>query len=98
MKFEMRKFIPARDVCLKAGKYAVLCGDFSDNKKMYVVGEKYKDAVDFIMLSLDRSTDNVLGYGIKRGCQAKYKVVVWDEEDIPEEYRREADDIQPTNV
>lgn len=54
---------------------------------MYVVGEKHKEAVDFIKVALDRSTDNVLGFGIKMGCQKNFNVIVWDEEDIPEEYR-----------
>ena len=40
------------------------------------------------MLSLDRSTDNVLGYGIKMGTQKKFDCIVWDEEDIPEEFRQ----------
>ena len=50
-------------------------------------GTKHKEAVDFIKVALDRSTDNVLGFGIKMGCQKNSNVIVWDEEDIPEEYR-----------
>ena len=59
----------------------------SKNFNVYVVGEKHKEAVDFIKVALDRSTDNVLGFGIKMGCQKNFNVIVWDEEDIPEEYR-----------
>ena len=55
--------------------------------RVMVVGEKHKEAVDFIKVALDRSTDNVLGFGIKMGCQKNFNVIVWDEEDIPEEYR-----------
>ncbi len=87
MKFEMKRFIPFRDENLAAGNYTVLNGEYSNHLNMYVVGAKHKEAVDFIMMSLERSTDNVLGYGIKRGCQVKYNVIVWDEDDIPEEYR-----------
>mgnify|MGYP000371874961 CR=1 FL=1 len=77
---EKRKLAPERDEHLKKGEY-------SKNFNVYVVGEKHKEAVDFIKVALDRSTDNVLGFGIKMGCQKNFNVIVWDEEDIPEEYR-----------
>ena len=44
--------------------------------------------MDYINMLLDRSTDNVLGYGIKMGSQKKFGVSFWNEEDIPEEYRK----------
>lgn len=84
---EKRKLAPARDEFLKNGEFTVLNGEYSKNFNVYVVGEKHKEAVDFIMVSLERSTDNVLGFGIKMGCQKKYDCIVWDEEDIPAEYR-----------
>ena len=52
-----------------------------------MVGEKHKEAVEYIKVALDRSTDNVLGYGIKMGSEKKFGVTFWNEEDIPEEYR-----------
>ena len=55
--------------------------------KYYNNNPVIKEAVDFIKVALDRSTDNVLGFGIKMGCQKNFNVIVWDEEDIPEEYR-----------
>lgn len=84
---EKRKLAPERDEHLKNGEFTVLNGEYSQHMNMYVVGENHQEAVDFIMLSLDRSTDNVLGYGIKMGCRKKYDCIVWDEEDIPEQYR-----------
>ena len=85
---EKRKLAPARDEHLKKGEFTVLNGEFTKNFNVYVVGTRHKEAVDFIMLSLDRSTDNVLGYGIKMGTQKKFDCIVWDEEDIPEEFRQ----------
>ena len=84
---EKRKLAPARDEHLKKGEFNVLKGEYTKNFNVYVVGEKHKEAVDFIMTSLERSTDNVLGFGIKMGCDKKYGCIVWDEDDIPEEYR-----------
>ena len=84
---EKRKLAPERDEHLKKGEFTVLNGEYSKNFNVYVVGEKHKEAVDFIKVALDRSTDNVLGFGIKMGCQKNFNVIVWDEEDIPEEYR-----------
>ena len=78
---EKRKLAPERDEHLKKGEFTVLNGEYSKNF------EKHKEAVDFIKVALDRSTDNVLGFGIKMGCQKNFNVIVWDEEDIPEEYR-----------
>ena len=86
---EKRKLAPERDEHLKKGEFTVLNGEYSKNFNVYVVGEKHKEAVDFIKVALDRSTDNVLGFGIKMGCQKNFNVIVWDEEDIPEEYRVE---------
>ena len=82
MTAEQQKLIPARDENLKNGNYTVL------NVNVYVVGENHKEAIDYIMVALDRSTDNVLGFGIKMGSQKKYGVSFWDEADIPEEYRK----------
>jgi len=87
MTLEQQKLIPARDEALKNGSYTVLNGEYTKNLNVYVVGEKHKEAVDYIMMLLDRSTDNTLGYGIKMGSQKKYGVSFWDEEDIPEELR-----------
>ncbi len=84
---EKRKLAPERDEHLKNHEFTVLNGEYSKNFNVYVVGEKYKEAVEYIKVALDRSTDNVLGYGIKMGCQKKFNVIVWDEEDIPAEYR-----------
>ena len=84
---EKRKLAPARDEHLKKGEFTVLNGEYTKNFNVYVVGEKHKEAVVFIMTSLERSTDNVLGFGIKMGCDKKYGCIVWDEDDIPEEYR-----------
>ena len=86
-KLEKRKLAPERDEHLKKGEFTVLNGEYSKNFNVYVVGTKHKEAVDFIKVALDRSTDNVLGFGIKMGCQKNFNVIVWDEEDIPEEYR-----------
>ena len=66
---EKRKLAPERDEHLKKGEFTVLNGEYSKNFNVYVVGEKHKEAVDFIKVALDRSTDNVLGFGIKMGCQ-----------------------------
>ena len=52
---------------LKKGEFTVLNGEYSKNFNVYVVGTKHKEAVDFIKVALDRSTDNVLGFGIKMG-------------------------------
>ena len=71
---EKRKLAPERDEHLKKGEFTVLNGEYSKNFNVYVVGEKHKE-------------DNVLGFGIKMGCQKNFNVIVWDEEDIPEEYR-----------
>lgn len=87
MKPEMKKFVPERDEQLKKGNYKVLNGEFSKNTNVYVVGERLEEALDYITTALDRSTDNVLGFGIKMGVQKKFGVIVWDEADIPEEYR-----------
>lgn len=88
MTAEQQKLIPARDEDLKNGNYTVLNGEYTKNFNVYVVGEKHKEAIDYIMVALDRSTDNVLGFGIKMGSQKKYGVSFWDEADIPEEYRK----------
>lgn len=88
MTAEQQKLIPARDEDLKNGNYTVLNGEYTKNFNVYVVGEKHKEAMDYIMVALDRSTDNVLGFGIKMGSQKKYGVSFWDEADIPEEYRK----------
>jgi len=87
MTLEQQQLIPARDEALKNDSYTVLNGEYTKNLNVYVVGEKHKEAVDYIMMLLDRSTDNTLGYGIKMGSQKKYGVSFWDEEDIPEELR-----------
>lgn len=87
MTFEQKKLVPERDENLKNGNFTVLNGEYTKNFNVYVVGEKHKEAIDYIMVALDRSTDNVLGYGIKMGSQKKFGVTFWDEEDIPEEYR-----------
>ena len=84
---EKRKLAPERDEHLKNGEFTVLNGEYSKNFNVYVVGNKHKEAVDFIKVALDRSTDNVLGFGIKMGCQKNFNVIVWDEEDIPEDER-----------
>ena len=57
---EKRKLAPERDEHLKNGEFTVLNGEYSKNFNVYVVGEKHKEAVDFIKVALDRSTDNVL--------------------------------------
>ena len=84
---DKRKLAPERDKQIKNGENTVLNKKYTKNFNVYVVGEKHKEAVDFIKVALDRSTDNVLGFGIKMGCQKNFNVIVWDEEDIPEEYR-----------
>ncbi len=76
-----------RDTFLKEGKFTVLNGEYTKNFNVYVVGEKHEEAIPFIMTLLDRSTDNVLGFGIKMGAQKNFGVEVWDEADIPTEYR-----------
>ena len=88
MTAEQQKLIPARDENLKNVNYTVLNGEYTKNFNVYVVGENHKEAIDYIMVALDRSTDNVLGFGIKMGSQKKYGVSFWDEADIPEEYRK----------
>ena len=88
MTAEQQKLIPARDENLKNGNYTVLNGEYTKNFNVYVVRENHKEAIDYIMVALDRSTDNVLGFGIKMGSQKKYGVSFWDEADIPEEYRK----------
>ncbi|MBQ9156649.1 MAG: hypothetical protein IJ137_07705 [Eubacterium sp.] len=87
MTFEQKKLVPERDENLKNGNFTVLNGEYTKNMNVYVVGEKHKESIDYIMMLLDRSTDNTLGYGIKMGSQKKFGVTFWDEEDIPEEYR-----------
>lgn len=87
MTFEQKKLVPERDENLKNGNFTVLNGEYTKNFNVYVVGEKHKEAIDYIMVALDRSTDNVLSYGIKMGSQKKFGVTFWDEADIPEEYR-----------
>lgn len=87
MRFEQKKLIPARDEALKNGNYTVLNGDYTNHLNVYVTGEKHSEAIDYIMMLLERSTDNTLGYGIKMGSQKKFGVTFWDEEDIPEEYK-----------
>lgn len=87
MTADQQKLVPARDENLKNGNFVVLNGEYTKFFNVYVVGEKCKEALDYIMLLLDRSTDNVLGYGIKMGSSKKFGVTFWDEEDIPEEYR-----------
>ena len=64
MTAEQQKLIPARDENLKNGNYTVLNGEYTKNFNVYVVGENHKEAIDYIMVALDRSTDNVLGFGI----------------------------------
>ena len=88
MTAEQQKLIPARDENLKNGNYTGLNGEYTKNFNVYVVGENHNEAIDYIMVALDRSTDNVLGFGIKMGSQKKYGVSFWDEADIPEEYRK----------
>lgn len=72
---------------LKNGQFTVLNGEYSKNFNIYVVGEQHEEAVKYILMLLDRSTDNVLGFGIKMGSQKKFGVSIVDEKDIPEEYR-----------
>ena len=45
---EKRKLAPERDEHLKKGEFTVLNGEYSKNFNVYVVGEKHKEAVDFI--------------------------------------------------
>ena len=87
MTSEQKKQIPARDEALKNGDFTVLNGEYTRNLNVYVTGEKHKEAVEYIYMLLDRSTDNTLSYGIKMGSNKKYGVTFWDEEEIPEEYR-----------
>ena len=87
MNMEQKKLIPARDENLKNNNFTVLNGEYTKKFNVYVVGEKHKEAVEYIKVALDRSTDNVLGYGIKMGSEKKFGVTFWNEEDIPEEYR-----------
>lgn len=84
---EKRKLAPERDEHLKKGEFTVLNGEYSKNFNVYVVGTKHKEAVDFIKVALDRSTDNVLGLWNQDGSQKNFNVYCRDEEDIPEEYR-----------
>ena len=84
MTAEQQKLVPQRDEDLKAGNYTVINSEATKNFNVYVVGEKHKEAMDYINILLDRSTDNVLGYGIKMGSQKKFGVSFWDEEDIPD--------------
>ena len=86
MTLEQQKLIPERDEHLKKGEYTVLKGDYTKNFNVYVVGTQHEEAVKYILMLLDRSTDNVLGFGIKMGATKKYGVTFWDEVDIPEEY------------
>lgn len=87
MTAEQKKLVPARDEQLKLGNYTVINGEYTKNFNVYIVGEQHKEAVEHIMILLDRSTDNVLSFGIKMGSQKKFGVSIWDEEDIPEEFR-----------
>ncbi len=87
MTLEQQKLVPERDEHLKNGQFTVLNGEYTKNFNVYVVGEQHKEATEYIMMLLDRSTDNVLGFGIKMGSQKKYGVTFWDEADIPEELR-----------
>lgn len=87
MTFEQQKLVAKRDEDLKNGNFTVLKGEYTKNFNVYVVGEKHAEALDYIMMLLDRSTDNVLSYGIKMGSSKKYGVSFWDETDIPEEFR-----------
>ena len=57
---EKRKLAPERDEHLKKGEFTVLNGEYSKNFNVYVVGTKHKEAVDFIKVALDRSTDKCL--------------------------------------
>ena len=84
---EQRKLVPQRDEDLKNGNFTVLNGEYTKNFNIYVVGENHKEVIEYIMIALDRSTDNVLGFGIKMGSQKKFGVSFWEEADIPEEYR-----------
>ncbi|MDO5146713.1 MAG: hypothetical protein Q4D60_06895, partial [Eubacteriales bacterium] len=87
MTMEQRKLIPQRDKDLKNGNFTVFNGEATKNFNIYVVGENHEEAIDYIKVALDRSTDNVLSFGIKMGSQKKYGVTFWEEDDIPEEYR-----------
>ena len=62
---EKRKLAPERDEHLKNGEFTVLNGEYSKNFNVYVVGEKHKEAVDFIKVALDRSTDNYLALELR---------------------------------
>lgn len=62
---EKRKLAPERDEHLKKGEFTVLNGEYSKNFNVYVVGEKHKEAVDFIKVALDRSTDKFWALELK---------------------------------
>lgn len=83
---EQNNLLSQRDACLMNGDYTVLNGEYTKNLNVYMTGEKHKEAYDYIMMLLDRSTDNTLGFGIKMGAQKKYGVSFWNEEDIPKDY------------
>lgn len=87
MTLEQKKLVPERDDHLQKGEFSVLKGEYTKNFNVYVVGSKHKEAVEYILMLLDRSTDNALNYGIKMGTGKKYGVTFWEEVDIPEEYR-----------
>ncbi|MDO4976160.1 MAG: hypothetical protein Q4E53_02745 [Eubacteriales bacterium] len=87
MTFEQQKLVPARDENLKNGAFTVINGEYTKNFNVYIVGEQHEEATKHIMMLLDRSTDNVLSFGIKMGAQKKFGVSIWDEADIPEEFR-----------
>lgn len=88
MTYEQEKLIPERDEHLKNGEFSILKGEYTKNFSLYVVGTRHEEAVKYILMLLDRSTDNAINYGIKMGTGKKYGVTFWEEEEIPEEYRR----------
>ena len=87
MTLDQKKLVPERDEHLQKGEFSVLKGEYTKNFNVYVVGSQHKEAVEYILMLLDRSTDNALNFGIKMGTGKKYGVTFWEEEDIPEEYR-----------
>ena len=56
MTAEQQKLVPQRDEDLKAGNYTVINSEATKNFNVYVVGEKHKEAMDYINILLDRST------------------------------------------
>ncbi len=87
MTLEQQKLVPERDEHLKNGEFTVLNGEYTKNFNIYVVGAQHEEATKYILMLLDRSTDNVLGFGIKMGAQKKYGITFWEEADIPQEFR-----------